>query len=44
VIGILDKKEIVINIIVYNRSRVYCNNNMLYIGIMDETNIERHID
>jgi hypothetical protein len=36
------KKETIISILIYNLRRVYCSNNMLYTGSMDETNFDRY--
>jgi hypothetical protein len=30
--------QTIINIFIFSRGRVYCNNNMLYTGSLDETN------
>jgi hypothetical protein len=40
--GILVEQETIFSIIVHNRSRVYCNNNMLYTGSLDEANFAGH--
>ena len=38
--GIMAKKETIIDIYIYSRGRVYCSNNMLYTGSLDETNFD----
>jgi hypothetical protein len=36
------KQETIISISIYSRGRVYCSNNMLYTGSLDETNFDRY--
>ena len=41
-VSIMAKKETIISISIYSRGRVYCNNIILYIGSLDETNFDRY--
>jgi hypothetical protein len=36
------KQETIIGISIYSRGKVFCSNNMLYIGSLDETNFDRY--
>jgi hypothetical protein len=40
--GILVEQDTIFSIIVHNIRKVYCNNNMLYIGFLDESSFEGH--
>jgi hypothetical protein len=37
------KKEIIIGILVHNRSKIYCNDNMLHSSSIDEENLAGYI-